>query len=83
MKDIDVVFMHHVSVQTFIDVANDLNISTEKFYSVFEKYGNMAASSIPFAMSNACAEGKLKPGDKIILLGLASGISISVQLLIW
>ena len=82
-NDIDMVFMHHVSAQTFVDVARDLGIPKEKFYSVFEKYGNMAASSIPFAMSNACNEGKLKKGDKIMLLGLASGISISVQLLIW
>lgn len=81
--DLDHVFMHHVSVQTFELVANDLGIPKEKFYSVFEKYGNMAACSIPFAMSDAYAKNVLKKGDKIMLLGLASGISISVQLLIW
>lgn len=82
-KDIDFVFMHHVSMQTFVDVATDLNISADKFYNVFEKYGNMAAASIPFAISDASEKGILKKGDKIMLLGLASGISISVQLMIW
>lgn len=83
IDDIDHVFMHHVSANTFAEVAQDLKIPVEKFYNVFEKFGNMAASSIPFAMSYALQEGKLKKGDKIMLLGLASGISISVQLIIW
>lgn len=83
INDIDFVFMHHVSAQTFKDVATDLNIHKEKFYNVFEYYGNMAAASIPFAISDACEKGILKKGHKIMLLGLASGISISVQLLIW
>ena len=83
IDDLDHIFMHHVSMNTFVEVANDLNIPVEKFYNVFEKFGNLAASSIPFAMSYALQEGKLKKGDKIMLLGLASGISISVQLIIW
>lgn len=83
LSDLDLVFMHHVSVQTFEMVANDLHISKDKFYNVFENYGNMAASSIPFALSDAYNKNILKKGNKIMLLGLASGISISVQLLIW
>jgi len=81
--DIDLVFMHHVSSQIFVEVANDLQIPHEKFYSVFENYGNMAAASIPFALSDAVKKGHLIKGKKIMLLGLASGISISVQLIIW
>ena len=81
--EIDFVFMHHVSASTFQDVADDLNIALPKIYSVFENFGNMASASIPFAMSDALDKGLLKKGDKVMLLGLASGISISVQLLIW
>lgn len=81
--DVDFVFMHHVSAQTFIDVAKDIKIDAKKFYHVFEKFGNMASASIPFAISDACEKGILKKGHKIMLLGLASGISISVQLIIW
>ena len=83
INELDHVFMHHVSANTFVEVALDLNIPAEKFYNVFEKFGNMASASIPFAMSHALEEGKLKKGDKIMLLGLASGIIISVQLIIW
>jgi acyl-CoA:acyl-CoA alkyltransferase len=82
-SDLDFVFMHHVSENTFEIAASDLGIAQEKFYNVFSNYGNMAASSIPFALCNAVENNVLKKGDKIMLLGVASGISLSVQLLIW
>ncbi len=82
-SEIDHFFMHHVSSSTFTLVAHSLNVQPEKFYSVLENYGNMAAASIPFAMSEAIDKGHLKKGQKIMLIGLASGISISVQLMIW
>ncbi len=83
LEDIDHFFMHHVSKNTFEVVAASLNISSERFYNVIENHGNIAAASIPFAMSVAEEKGVLKKGDKIMIIGLASGISISIQLLIW
>ncbi len=83
LSDIDHVFMHHVSQSTFDIVATSLNIPIEKFYSIIENYGNMAAASIPFALSKAVEDGLLKKGDKLLIIGLASGISISIQLMIW
>ena len=83
LDDIDYFFMHHVSKNTFDVVAAALQISPERFYNVMESHGNMASASIPFAMSCAAEQKKLKRGDKIMIIGLASGISMSVQLLIW
>ncbi len=82
-NELSLVFMHHVSENTFEIAAADLGIEKEKFYNVFANYGNMAATSIPFALSSAIQNNILKKGDKIMLLGVASGISLSVQLLIW
>jgi 3-oxoacyl-[acyl-carrier-protein] synthase-3 len=83
IEDIDHFFMHHVSESTFDLVAKSMNIKTHKFYNVIKKHGNMASASIPFAMSDAVDSGLLKKGDKIMLIGLAAGISISIQLMIW
>ena len=83
LDDIDYFFMHHVSKNTFEVVAAALQISPERFYNVMETHGNMASASIPFAMSHAAEHNKLKKGNKIMIIGLASGISMSVQLLIW
>ena len=81
--DVDHFFMHHVSKNTFEVAGAALQIPVSRFYHVMEKQGNMAAASIPFAISHAAEHKKLKKGDKIMIIGLASGISMSVQLLIW
>ena len=83
LKDINHFFMHNVSKSTFDIVAAALQIPIDRFYTVMENHGNIAAASIPFAMSVAIENNKLKKGDKIMLIGLASGISMCVQLLIW
>jgi 3-oxoacyl-(acyl-carrier-protein) synthase III len=83
LADIDHFFMHHVSKKTFEIVAGGLGIGPDKFYNVIQDRGNIAAASIPYAMSDASKNKKLNKGDKIMLIGLASGISISIQLIIW
>jgi 3-oxoacyl-[acyl-carrier-protein] synthase-3 len=83
LGDIDYFFMHHVSKNTYETVATTLDIPPNRFYNVMESHGNMAAASIPFAISHAAEHNKLKKGDKIMIIGLASGISLSIQLLIW
>lgn len=83
MEEVDHFFMHHVSKNTFDIVSASIGITSERFYNVIETHGNVAAASIPYAMSIAVEKGDLKKGDKVMLIGLAAGISISVQLLIW
>jgi 3-oxoacyl-[acyl-carrier-protein] synthase-3 len=83
LKDVDHIFTHQVSAKTFEQVAAFFKIPEEKFHKVIEEYGNTASASIPLALYKATAEGKLKKGDKVAIIGLAAGVSISVQLLVW
>lgn len=81
--DIRHAFTHQVSTPTFDTIAQHAGIPLEKFYNIFSRTGNTAAASIPLAMHMARQEGALKPGDKIMLIGLAAGVSVSIQLMIW
>lgn len=83
LEEIDHFFMHHVAASTFDMIANGIGVDPNKFYHVIKNHGNMAAASIPFAMASAVEAGVLKKGDKIMMIGLASGISMSVQLMVW
>lgn len=83
MQDVDHIFTHQVSERTFEQVANFFHIPLEKFHNIVGEFGNTASASIPLALHRAYADGKLKKGDKLAIIGLAAGISISVQLLIW
>jgi len=82
-KDINHVFTHQVSCATFQVIAETAGIQIDKFHNVFPKYGNTAAASIPLSIHHAQLEGRLNRGDKIMIIGLAAGISVSIQLMIW
>ena len=82
-KDVDWLFTHQVSTQTFDLICKNFNIDRDKCISVFEHFGNTAAASIPLSFVSAIEQNKLKKGDRIAIIGLAAGISASLQLMIW
>jgi acyl-CoA:acyl-CoA alkyltransferase len=81
--DIQHYFMHQVSASTFDVVARHCKLPRERFVHSFEKYGNIAAATIPVNLAELAQQGKLKKNDKVMLIGIAAGISIGVQILVW
>ena len=82
-SEVDYVFTHQVSARTFEIMACILGIPVNRIIQVSGSFGNTAAASIPLSMYVAEQNGLLKHGNKIAIIGLAAGISISVQLMIW
>jgi 3-oxoacyl-[acyl-carrier-protein] synthase III len=48
-----------------------------------DRYGNTAAASIPIALATAEAQGRLRPGDHVLLVGGAAGFSAAVIPVVW
>jgi 3-oxoacyl-(acyl-carrier-protein) synthase III len=82
-KDINHVFTHQVSLDALKTIGKAFQITASQCENTFSQYGNTAAASIPLAMHQAMQQNKLKSGDKILILGLAAGINISIQCMIW
>lgn len=81
--DIDHFFIHQVSKSSCEALARDTRIPVGKVHCIVEEYGNTAAASIPLSISLAAEAGKLKKGQRLLIIGLAAGISMSVSLIIW
>ncbi|TNE52925.1 MAG: ketoacyl-ACP synthase III [Bacteroidetes bacterium] len=81
--DIQHLFSHQVSAESSRIIAQMTGVSSTKNEEVFRYYGNTAAASIPLAMHQRLQRGDIQKGDKIALLGLAAGISVSLQLMVW
>ena len=47
----------------------------DKFYLNIHKYGNTSSASIPIALDEAAREGKVKPGDLLLMAALGAGLS--------
>lgn len=80
-EEIAWVFTHQVSDSTFRMVTEGIGVPAERSVNLFPTHGNMAAASIPVCMT--VVKDRFRRGDKILIVGLAAGISMSFQALIW
>lgn len=60
-----------------------LEIDLAKDYSSFERFGNVGSVSLPATLALADQSGAVKPGDKVALLGIGSGINCMMLALEW
>jgi acyl-CoA:acyl-CoA alkyltransferase len=79
MQDIAKVCTHQVSKGSYEVIARSLRISEEKIVRIFHQYGNTASASVPISFAYALENKLVKKGEIVMMLGMAAGISISVQ----
>ncbi|MDR2635864.1 MAG: hypothetical protein LBC08_03420 [Campylobacteraceae bacterium] len=81
MKDINMVIPHQASMLAMQLIQAKLKIPQEKMMYIIQNYGNDVAASIPLALKIAVDEGRVKRGDKIMLVGTSAGLSVGVMIL--
>jgi 3-oxoacyl-(acyl-carrier-protein) synthase III len=81
--DVDVVCCHQVTVDLVDEIAKRTGVAREKCIVSIRDCGNTAAASIPIGLSRAWAEGRLKPGVKVLLVGGAAGFSVGCVPVVW
>jgi 3-oxoacyl-[acyl-carrier-protein] synthase-3 len=74
-EDLDWVVAHQANLRILEGVAERVNIPLSKFYLNIHKYGNTSSASIPIALDEAAREGKVKPGDLVLMSALGAGLS--------
>jgi 3-oxoacyl-[acyl-carrier-protein] synthase-3 len=72
-----------VAESTFDLISQEMALPPERISRTFRDYGNTAAASIPLSIHKSLENNTLHRGDKVLILGLAAGVSVSVQSLIW
>ena len=81
--DIDLLVPHQANLRISQYVQEKLGLSNEHIYNNIMRYGNTTAASIPIAMSEAWAEGRIKENDVICLAAFGSGFTWASALLRW
>lgn len=82
-EDIDLLVPHQANLRISQYVQEKLGLSDDKVYNNIMRYGNTTAASIPIAMSEAWAEGKIKENDVICLAAFGSGFTWASALIRW
>ena len=74
-NDVDYYVFHQANAHILRRQREILDIPAGKFYINLEKYGNTVSSTIPIALKDALETGKIKRGQKIMLVGFGVGLS--------
>jgi len=82
-QDIDLLVPHQANIRIINSAAKRLNMPMEKVWVNVDKYGNTSAASIPIALCEAQAAGKLKKGDRVLLAGFGAGLTWASAVLKW
>jgi 3-oxoacyl-[acyl-carrier-protein] synthase-3 len=83
LHDIDFLIMHQANQRILDAAAKRLDIPDERVISILEKYGNTSASTIPLALDVVYREGRLKPGDNVLLVGFGAGFTVGGAVVRW
>jgi len=83
VDDVDVYVPHQANIRIIDHAAKKLGFPPEKVVVNVEKYGNTSSGSIPLALADAAADGRLKPGSKVLMTGMGAGLTWGSGLIEW
>ena len=79
--DIDWLIPHQANIRIMQSTARKLKLSMDKVVVTVDQHGNTSAASIPLALDTAVRQGKVKPGDTLMLEGVGGGFTWGAVLL--
>src|SRR4029077_4594851 len=79
-EDVDLYVPHQANIRIINAACDVLHIPRNKVFNNLEKYGNTSAGSIPLALDEAMAQGRLKPGQLVLLSGFGAGLTWGTSL---
>jgi 3-oxoacyl-[acyl-carrier-protein] synthase-3 len=81
--DLDLFVSHQANRRIITSAAERLGLAPEKVIINIECYGNTTAATIPLALADAIAQGRLKKGDLVLLASVGAGFTVGAVLLRW
>jgi 3-oxoacyl-[acyl-carrier-protein] synthase-3 len=80
---IDLLIPHQASSRIILASAEKLGLPREKIVINIDRFGNTTAGTIPLALNDAVASGRLVPGNLILLAAVGAGFTVGGILLRW
>jgi 3-oxoacyl-[acyl-carrier-protein] synthase-3 len=83
VDDVDVYVPHQANVRIIDYAARKLGIAEDRIVVNVDRYGNTSSGSIPLALADAEAEGRLEPGATVLMTGMGAGLTWGSALMEW
>jgi len=83
MDDIALIVPHQANKRIIDSAARGLNLPEDRFVVNMDRYGNTSAASIPMAVCEAVAAGRVRPNDHLVLIGFGAGLTWAAAVVQW
>jgi 3-oxoacyl-[acyl-carrier-protein] synthase-3 len=81
--EVDVYVPHQANKRIIDHAVAKLGIAPEKTIVNVDRYGNTSSGSIPLALADARAEGRLREGSLVLMTGMGAGLTWGSALVEW
>ncbi len=83
LNDLDLLIPHQANARIIEAAAKRLNLPPEKVVMNIDRYGNTSAATIPLALFETLAEGKIRDGDNLVMSGFGAGLTWGAVAMRW
>ncbi|MFY9823262.1 MAG: 3-oxoacyl-[acyl-carrier-protein] synthase III C-terminal domain-containing protein, partial [Thermoanaerobaculia bacterium] len=73
LDDVALVVPHQANLRIIYSVAHALGLPEEKMFTNVQDLGNTGSASVPVALWQARSQGRVKPGDVVLLTAFGAG----------
>ena len=81
--DIDWFVPHQANLRLIKSIAHNLEIPFERVIVTVDQHGNTSSASIPLALNQGIADGRLKQGDLVLIGAIGGGLSWGSTIIRW
>lgn len=83
LEDLDVLVPHQANLRINQMVAASMGLDESKVVNNIDRFGNTTAASIPLALHEALADGRVGPGKLVCLAAFGAGFTWAAALMRW
>jgi 3-oxoacyl-[acyl-carrier-protein] synthase-3 len=83
LEDVALIVPHQANLRIINAVAQRLGLGPEKVFTNVDRYGNTSAASVPIALDEALAAGRIRDGDLVMLNACGGGLTWGANLIRW
>jgi 3-oxoacyl-[acyl-carrier-protein] synthase-3 len=83
VSDVDVYVPHQANVRIIDHAVAKLGIPEDRVIVNVDRYGNTSSASIPLALADALAEGRVHRGDTVLMTGMGAGLTWGSAVMNW
>ena len=83
IADVDWLVPHQANVRILEGVARKLDIAMERVIMTVDRHANTSAASIPLALDEAVRDGRIRPGNLVLMEAIGGGLSWGAALARW